>query len=163
MRKISIIVAVAENRVIGRDNNLPWRLAGDLKKFKEITTGHTIVMGRKTFESIGRALPNRVNIVITRNLAYEAPGCVVVHSLEEALKASGDDEEIFIIGGAQIFELALPIVDRIYYTEVKARPEGRVLFPDFEKAQWDLAKKEEYFQDENNEFSFDFSIYERKK
>lgn len=133
--RISIIVALSENRVIGRDNRLPWHIPDDLKRFKRLTTGHAIIMGRKTYESIGRPLPQRTNIIITRDKTFSVEGCVVVHSLDEAVrfaqKLEGPEGEIFIIGGGQIFEQALPLVDRLYLTVVRGTHEGDVFFPDY--------------------------------
>lgn len=126
---INIIVAHSMNRVIGMDNKLPWHLPGELQYFKQITSGHTVIMGRKTYESIGKPLPNRRNIVITRNKEYAAEGVEIVHSLEEALKLSESAQERFIIGGAQIYEEALNIADRLYVTLVYGHFEGDAHFP----------------------------------
>ena len=132
----SLVVAVAANRVIGRDNALPWRLPADLAHFKKVTMGHPIVMGRRTYESIGKPLPGRKNIVVTRNRAFQAPGCTVVQSLEDAWKAAGDAEEVCVIGGTSLFEEALPIADVIHLTQVEASVEGDTYFPDFDRSQW---------------------------
>ncbi len=134
--KISIIVAVAgKKRVIGSSNKIPWYIPGELKRFKEITMGHPIIMGRKTHESIGKPLPGRTNIVITTHPDYQALGCIVVHSLEEALRfAQGkpfDSEEVFIIGGGQIYAEALPLADKLYLTYIDKEIEGDVFFPDY--------------------------------
>lgn len=131
---ISIVVAISEgNRAIGKDNKLPWHIPEDLKRFKNITSGHPIIMGRKTFESIGRPLPNRTNIIITRDPSYQAENCVVVSSIEEAIQVatSYDNDEIFIIGGGEIFKQALPFVDKLYLTVVKGNIQGDVFFPDY--------------------------------
>lgn len=132
----SLVVAVAANRVIGRDNALPWRLPADLAHFKKVTMGHPIVMGRRTYESIGKPLPGRKNIVVTRNRAFQAPGCTVVQSLEDAWKAAGDAEEVCVIGGTSLFEEALPIADVIHLTQVEAVVEGDTYFPEFDRSQW---------------------------
>ena len=132
----SFVVAAARNGVIGQANGMPWHLPSDLAFFKRVTMGHPIVMGRKTYESIGKALPGRTNIVITRDPAFEAPGCVVVDSLEAAYRAAGDAEEVFVIGGAQIFEAAMPTADRIYLTEVEAEIAGDTWFPKLDRSQW---------------------------
>lgn len=161
--KISIIAAIAENRVIGKDNNLPWRLAADLKKFKELTSGHHIIMGRKTFESIGRPLPNRTSVIITRNKNYKAEGCLVAHSLSEAISLSKEDEEVFIIGGAQIFEIAISLADKMYLSWVAAEPDGEILFPKFNEDEWAIAHSDHFLKDSNNEYNFTFKIYERKE
>lgn len=139
---LSIIVAMDLNRVIGVDNTLPWHLPEDLKRFKALTMGHCVIMGRKTFESIGKALPGRTNIVVTRRSDYAAKGCTVVHSLEEALAAAKDDPEPFLIGGAELFEQALPRAAKIYLTRVETRvPRGDVYFPEL-SADWKLFHEE---------------------
>ena len=131
---ISIIAAMSLNRVIGKNNQIPWHIPGEQQRFKQITWGHAIIMGRKTHESIGRALPGRTNIIITRQQNYSAPGCIVVHSLEAALKNCPSNEtEAFIIGGEQIFRLALPIVNRIYLTIIQKEIDGDAFFPEFSR------------------------------
>ncbi len=132
----SIVVAVARNGVIGRDNKLPWRLPADLAHFKKVTMGRPIVMGRKTYQSIGRALSGRKNIVITGNPNFAAPGCVVVSSLEEAWKAAGDADEACVIGGTTLFAETLPIADVIHLTEVEADVPGDTFFPEFDRGGW---------------------------
>ena len=129
---ISIIAAMSLNRVIGKNNQIPWHIPGEQKRFKQITWGHSIIMGRKTYESIGKPLPGRTNIVITRQKKISAPGCLVVNSLEQALKnCPANETEAFIIGGEQIFRLALPIVQRIYLTTIQKEIEGEAFFPEF--------------------------------
>src|SRR3990167_10858678 len=129
--KVSIIVAVAgEKRVIGKKGSLPWYIPQELKRFKEITMGHPIIMGRKTHESIGRVLPGRTNIIITREPNYQAEGCIVVHSLEEALRQV-QDEEVFVIGGGEIYKQALPLADKLYLTYIDKEIEGDTFFPDY--------------------------------
>ena len=132
--RISIIAAIGKNRELGKNNDLIWRISADLKRVKALTTGHTIVMGRKTYESIGRPLPNRHNIVITRDTGFAAPGCTVVHSLEDALKNAAEDEnEIFIFGGAEIYRQALPLTDHLYLTLIEATdPNADTFFPAYE-------------------------------
>jgi dihydrofolate reductase len=132
---LSLIVAVAENGVIGRDNALPWHLPEDLRYFKQVTSGKTVVMGRKTFQSIGRPLPNRTNIVITRDPGFSAEGVIVAHSLDEAL-AKGGDGEILVIGGSSLFAEVLPRADRFYLTEINRAYEGDVQFPAWDRAAW---------------------------
>src|SRR5258708_7509586 len=127
---ISIIVALSENNLIGVNNQLPWRLSADLKRVKAITMGHPLIMGRKTFESIGKPLPGRTNIVITRNKDFKADGCFVVSSLKEAIEKAKDDSEIFIFGGGEIFREALPIVNKIYMTRIHHHFEGDTYFSD---------------------------------
>src|SRR5688572_12900955 len=134
---VSIIVAVSENQVIGKNNQLPWHLPADLKYFKKLTTGHHMIMGRKTFESIGKALPNRISIIITRNTAYPVPeGCILVHSLEEAIKAVKSDNEVFIIGGAEVIKKALDRAHRIYLTEIHAVIEGDTFLAPLDQSVW---------------------------
>lgn len=131
-KEIGIIAAVSKNRVIGKDNRLPWHISADLKRFRDLTTGHVVIMGRKTFESIGRALPNRINIVVTRDEEFSALGCIICHSLEGALKVGQEnDDKIFIIGGEQIFSESIDIVSRLYLTLVEGEFEGDVYFPDY--------------------------------
>jgi dihydrofolate reductase len=132
----SLVVAMASNRVIGRDNAMPWRLPADLAHFKKVTMGHPIVMGRRTYESIGRALPGRRSIVVTRNADFQAPGCIVVPSLEAAWRAAGDADEVCVIGGTSLFEETLPIADVIHLTEVEADVPGDTFFPEFDRSAW---------------------------
>ena len=159
---ISIIVAASENGVIGAGGALPWRLSDDLRHFKAVTLGKPIVMGRKTWESIGRPLPGRQNIVITRQAGFEAPGCDVVSSTDAAVAAAGDAEEVMIIGGSQVYELFLPVADRIYLTRVHAEVEGDALFPRLDEDAWRLASDERHIADARNEFDYSFRVYERK-
>lgn len=158
---ISIIVAASENDVIGRQGELPWRLSDDLRHFKAITMGKPIVMGRKTWESIGRALPGRQNIVITRQDGFAADGCDVVGSLDGAIAVAGDVDEIMIIGGSQIYALALPLAERLYITRVHADVEGDASFPAVDATRWSLVADEQHHADERNEFDFSFRVYDR--
>ena len=158
---ISLIVAAAENGVIGRQGELPWRLSDDLRRFKSITMGKPIVMGRKTWESIGRPLPGRQNIVITRQADFIADGCDVVSSVEEAIRAAGDAQEIMIIGGSQIYELFLPHAARLYLTRVHADVEGDARLPEISLDDWRLVSEEPHAADERNEFDVSFRTYER--
>ncbi len=162
---ISIIVAKAANHVIGKDNQIPWYLPADLKYFKKTTLNHHVIMGRKTFESIGKPLPKRTNIVVTRSIFFLASGCIVAHSLEEALQIARDhdEEEVFIIGGAQLYEEALPIADRIYITEVDFCPEGDVFFPKIDTDAWREKSREPHPADEKNPYPYTFKILERIK
>lgn len=162
---ISTIVAVAKNNVIGKDNDIPWYLPADLKYFKKITTGHHIIMGRKCYESIGRPLPKRTNVVVTRNPFFIASGCLITHNVAEAVqlaKANGE-EEVFIIGGGQIYEIALPHVDRIYLTEVDVKVDGDIFFPTIDPNNWNLIKETKNKSDEKNEYDYTFKVLERKK
>lgn len=160
--KRSIIVAMSENNVVGKDNGLPWKLSADLKRLKEITMGHHIIMGRKTWESLGRPLPGRVNVVITNQKNYKAEGGVVVNSLEEALTISSGDTEIFIFGGAEIFKKALPLVSKIYLTRVHAKIKGDAFFPDLNLFEWKETERHEHRADEKNQYDYTFITLERK-
>lgn len=159
--RISLIVAMANNRVIGNNNQMPWHLPADFAYFKKITTGHPIIMGRKTFESIGRPLPGRRNIVVSRNPVFRADGADVVASLEAAIKACGDTDA-FVIGGATLYTEALPYVDRIYLTEVDSSPVGTTLFPALDKKQWREIARERRDADEKNGHAMAFVVLERK-
>lgn len=154
MPKLSIIVAMSSNRVIGVNNSLPWHLSEDLKHFKTLTTGHTIIMGRKTYESIGKPLPNRRNIVISRNLNAFYGGVEVVHSLEDAFSTSSNDEEVFIIGGSNIYEQSLHLVEHLYITEIKKSFEGDAFFPEIDKSLWTESARETHTSSDGLEFSF---------
>ncbi len=159
---ISIIAAMAENRVIGVNNTLPWRLPADLRHFRQLTTGHHVIMGRRNYESIGKPLPDRTNIVITRNPAYQAPGCRVKHSLADALRGIQDDPEVFIIGGAEIYRQAIADADRIYLTLVHADINGDTFFPEFELREWHETSRTRHEADEKNPYAYSFVTYDRK-
>lgn len=158
---VSIIAAVARNGVIGRDGHLPWRLSDDLKHFKRVTIGKPIVMGRKTYASIGKPLPGRENIVLTRDPQLQAEGCTVVHSVEEALKAAGNAEEVMVIGGAAVYAALLPQADRLYVTEVHAEVAGDVQFPDIDPTAWRERERSSHPADGRNEYAFDTVVLER--
>lgn len=160
---ISAIVARSANNVIGRDNGIPWYLSGDLKFFKAKTTGHHIIMGRNCFESIGRPLPKRTNIIVTRNPFYIVSGCVVVHAVEEALDFArdNDEEEVFIIGGGEIYHQTADLWDRLYLTEVEAEIAGDVFFTDIHAGEWQEIFSESHPADEKNDFPYTFKILER--
>lgn len=160
--KISLIVAMAENRVIGRDNSLPWHLSDDLKSFRRITMNKPVVMGRKTHESIGRPLPGRQNIVISRNSDYQAEGCTVCHDLNEAFRLCAAEEEVVVIGGHAIYRLALERAHRIYLTEVHAEIEGDVSFPDFNRGEWDEIERVDYPADDRNDYPFTTLLLEKR-
>ncbi len=160
---LSIIVAIAENNVIGKDNDLIWHLPRDLKYFKETTTGHYVIQGRKTFESCGKPLPNRTNVIITRDKNYSAEGCIVVHSLEDAIKEAKDDSEAFIIGGGKIYEQAMSLVDRIYLTKVHHVFEGDTFFPEINMEEWIEIDRRDFEPDEKNKHSFTILTLDRKK
>lgn len=158
---ISIIVAAAENGVIGAGGQLPWKLSDDLKRFKAVTMGKPIVMGRKTWESIGRPLPGRQNIVITRQAGFEAAGCDVVASPQDAVALAGEADEIMVIGGSQVYDLFLPEADRVYLTRVHADVEGDAFFAALDQDEWRLVSDERHRADERNEFDYSFRLYER--
>lgn len=158
---ISLIVAVARNRVIGDGNRLIWHISEDLKHFKTITSGHPVIMGRKTYESLGRPLPNRTNVVISRQKNYQAEGCIVVHSLIEALLLFPAAEEVFILGGAQIYAQALPLADRFYLTEVDADYSGDTYFPEWDRSEWRLTEHESFPHGEKFPHPFTFLRYDR--
>jgi dihydrofolate reductase len=158
----SLVVAMSRNGVIGRDNRLPWKLPKDLAYFKRVTLGHPVIMGRRTWESIGRALPGRRNIVVTRNARLAAPGATVVTSLDEAWKAAGDAAEVSIIGGTSIFREALPLADRIHLTEVDAVIEGDTHFPEFDRGEWSEQEVERHPADERHEYPFRILLLTRR-
>lgn len=155
---IKIIVAISKNRVIGDSNKLIWHLPADLKRFKEVTGGHPIVMGRKTYESIGRPLPNRRNIIITRDENYEVDGCEVVNSIEEALLLTNSD--CFIIGGGEIYKQTLHIATQIYLTQVDEDFDGDTTFPELPPS-WYVSNKEDFESDEKNPYKYSFILYEK--
>ena len=158
---ISIIVAASENNVIGAQGDLPWRLSDDLKRFKAVTMGKPIVMGRKTWESIGRPLPGRQNIVVTRQADFVAEGCDVVASVAGAFEAAGGAEEIMVIGGGQLYELFLPEAQRLYLTRVHAEIDGDAFFPEIVESEWQLVDEEPREADERNEHAYTFQRFER--
>lgn len=162
MARVSVIAALAENRVIGANNALPWRLPEDLKRFRRLTTGHPIIMGRKNYQSIGRVLPDRLNIVVTRNRSFHAPGCVVVHTLPQAFAAAGDSGEIFVIGGADIYAQSLARTDRMYLTWVHAHVPGDAWFPPFAAEEWIEIEREPHPADSAHVYAFSFVTLERQ-
>ena len=159
---ISLIVAMAQNGVIGRDNALPWRLPADLKRFKEFTLGKPILMGRKTFEAIGRPLPGRANLVLTRDRDWRAAGAIPVHSVEEALLQTRTCDELVAIGGAEIYRLLLPLARRIYLTHVHADVPGDTYFPAFDPAQWDDVEFRSLPADDRHAYPLTFVTLERR-
>ena len=159
--RISVIAALAKNRVIGIENRLPWRLPEDLAHFKALTLGHPILMGRKTFESLGRPLPGRTNIVITRNANYNPDGCLVADSIPAALALCADVEEVFFIGGAELYVQAIPLADRLYLTEVDIEAEGDAWFPDTDHSAFREVSRETHTGEKGDALGFDFVVYER--
>src|SRR5258706_9386132 len=161
---ISFIVAVSENNVIGEDNKLPWHLPSDMKYFKKKTWAMPVVMGRKTFEALGKPVEGRTNIVITRQTDWKAGGVEIKHSIEQAIVEATklDAKEIFIIGGAEIFSAALPSADRIYFTLIHHNFEGDAFFPELKQEEWKLASKKDHEADEKNKYAHSFQVWERK-
>ena len=158
---ISLILAMAENGVIGRGGTLPWHLPDDLRRFKKLTTGHTVVMGRKTFEAIGKPLPDRRNVVLTRNRAYCRYGVLVLHDLSEALRGAGEADEIFVAGGAEIYRQLIQKADRVYQTLVHAIVEGDTSFEGFDVSEWNLMEEEFHEADTSHAYPFSFRFYIR--
>ncbi|MEW5788901.1 MAG: dihydrofolate reductase [Pseudomonadota bacterium] len=155
----NLIVAMARNRVIGVNNSLPWRLSEDLKHFKALTMGHHIIMGRKTYESIGKPLPGRTTVIVTRDPAYRVAGCLTVHSVPAAIDACGADPEIFFVGGAELYTQVLPLADRLYITEIQADYPGDAHFPDFSGGPWRETARECHVNAEG--LGFHFVVYQR--
>jgi dihydrofolate reductase len=158
---ISLIAALSDNRVIGKNNQLPWHLPADLKHFKAITTGKVIIMGRKTFESLGKPLPNRTNVVISRNTAYVAAGAVVFSSLDAAIKKFSQEKELIVIGGAELYAQAMPLVNHMYLTLVDAVVEGDAYFPAWDPKAWKKISEESHKADERNEYSYRYTEWEK--
>lgn len=158
---ITMIFAMGRNRVIGRDNKLPWHLPADLKYFRSVTTGSTVIMGRHTHESIGRPLPNRRNIVISSNPAYEAEGCEVIRHIEEILPYATAEEEVFVIGGAGLFSLLLPHASKMHITWINETFEGDTFLPEWDNDDWRLVSDTPGPRDENNPYDYAFRVYER--
>lgn len=159
---IALVVAAAENGVIGKANGLPWHLSADLRRFKAITVGHTVIMGRKTFDSIGKGLPGRRNLVVTRNPEFRPAGATRVPSLAAALDTAGPGCDVFVVGGAEIYRQALPLADRVYLTVVHASPEGDAHFFLPDGPEWRLVSSEAHVADEQNDFPTEFRIYEKR-
>lgn len=164
---ISMIAALSQNRVIGKNNDLPWKLPDDMKFFMEKTKRHPVIMGRKNYDSIPpkfKPLPDRTNIVVTRQKNFEAPGCLVVDSLEKALSKAGNVEtnEIFIIGGAEIYKLGLPYANRLYLTEIQATIDGDTFFPVFDLDVWRETSRHHHEMDQRHAYSFDFVTYDKR-
>jgi dihydrofolate reductase len=159
--RISIIAALARNRAIGRNNGMPWRLPEDLKRFRRLTMGNAVVMGRKTFESIGSPLAGRSNIVITQSRDWHCSGCMVAHTLESALAAAAESPETFVIGGAQIYALAMPLAQRLCLTEIERDFDGDAFFPEYDLSAWREVSRERRFEGGAEGFGYAFVEYER--
>lgn len=162
---ISCIVAIAKNKVIGKDNDIPWYLPADLKYFKKITTGHHILMGRKCYQSIGRPLPNRTNVIITRDPYFISSNCLVARSIEEGLEMAYDngETELFIIGGGTIYEQTKALWDKLYLTEVDLEVEGDIFFPELKDDEWEIQDIQNHKKDEKNVYDYRFKILKRVK
>lgn len=160
---LSIIAAVSENNIIGSNNNLVWNLPADLKRFKQITSGHYIIMGRKTYESVGKPLPNRTNIIITTDKTYKAEGCLVFNTIGEATDYAKTQDEVFILGGGNIYKQTINIADKMYITRIHESFEGDTYFPIIEKSVWGEELVETHQPDEKNKYSYSFINYIRKK
>jgi len=162
MNQTTIVVAISSNNAIGKDNQLLWHLPADLKHFKTITSGHTIIMGRKTYDSIGKPLPNRRNIIITRQIGLLLDGVEVVNSLDQALALCKEETEVFVIGGAEIYRQAISLCDKIELTRVHQEFEADAFFPELDDETWNEVWKEDYLPDEKNKFAYTFSTLERR-
>ena len=160
---ISFVAAMGKNRVIGKNGKLPWHLPKDLKHFHDMTLGKPVIMGRKTYESIGKPLPDRTNIIITRDQSYKAEGCIVVHTIDEALKAAGNAEEVMVIGGSQIYKEFLPRANRMYLTFIDEEFQGDTYFPEYNIEEWKEISYEEHERDAENKYDFRFVVLERSK
>ena len=159
--RISLIVAMARNRVIGADNRIPWHLPNELKLFKSLTVGHHMIMGRRTYESIGRLLPGRTTVIVTRQKEYAVPGAIVAHSIEDAIAACKGDEEVFVIGGADLFRDTLPVADRLYLTTVDAEPAGDTFMPELDMREWQERSAQAYEADEKHAFAYRLAVLDR--
>ena len=159
--RLSLIVAMAKNRVIGADGRIPWHLPNELQLFKSVTMGHHIIMGRKTWESITRLLPGRTTVIVPRRRDFSVPGALVAHTLDEAIKYCAGDSEIFIIGGGELYRAALPLADRIYLTVVDAEPAGDTRMPELDAAQWRLTDTKKYGKDERHAHDYRFEVHDR--
>jgi len=158
---ITIIAAIGKNGELGKDNDLIWHLPNDLKRFKKVTAGHHVMMGRKTYESLGRPLPNRTNIIITRNTSYTAEGCVIVNSLQDAIEAAKADDNPFILGGAQIYKQAMEVADILDITHVDAVLEADAFFPEIDIKKWQEITREDHKADEKHQFDYSFVTYKK--
>ncbi len=161
--RLSLIVAMAKNRVIGANGTIPWRLPNELQLFKRVTMGHHIIMGRKTWESINRLLPGRTTVIVTRKNDYQVPGATVVHTLADALNACQYDDEIFVIGGGELYREALPIADRIYLTTVDAEIAGDTFMPAFSDHEWNETSAQSYAADDKHAYAYRFTVLDRIK
>lgn len=162
-QNVSLIVAASDNNVIGADGGLPWHISADLKRFRQLTTGHHLIMGRKTFESIGRLLPERTTVIVTRNPNFQFAGARIAPSIHAALEIAAADDQPFITGGAEIYRLALDAVRTIYLTRVHTRVDGDTRLPEIDWTQWQLESSERHQADRKNEFDYSFEVYRRRQ
>jgi dihydrofolate reductase len=160
--KLAIIVATDEQGLIGKDNDLPWKLSADLQYFRKVTMGKPIIMGRNTHDSIGRALPGRKNIVVTSNSQFIAEGCTVVCSIEQAVTECEDAEEVMVMGGASLYKQFLPHAHRLYLTQVHASLEGDTWFPDWQRSEWQQVSREDHVADDKNDYDYSFIVFDRR-
>ena len=160
--RLSLIVAMAKNRDIGANSQIPWHLPNELKLFKSLTMGHHIVMGRRTYESIGRLLPGRTTVIVTRQKDYSVEGAIVAHSIGEAIEACHGDDEVFVIGGADLFREMLPVADRLYLTTVDAEPAGDVYMPEFDESEWKETSAEAFGKDEKHAHAYRLAVLDRR-
>lgn len=163
LHNLSIIAALSDNGVIGRDNTLPWRLPADLAHFKRLTMGKPIIMGRRTWESLPGLLPHRTHVVVTGDAGFRAEGAEVVHSLDDALDFAADVDEFMVVGGANLYAQTIPLASRMYLTQVHARIEGDTRFPDYDAAQWREVSREAHTADERNQYPYSFVEYQRRR
>jgi len=154
MPSFSLIAAIAKNNVIGANNALPWHLPEDLKRFRALTTGHHIIMGRKTYESINRLLPGRTTVIVTRDVNYKVPGALIANSLEQAIGLCGQDDEVFLIGGAELYRVGLAVAEKLYITEIEAEYKGDVFFPELDKSQWHETSRDSHVSEQGLPFSY---------
>ncbi|WP_121661757.1 DfrD/DfrG/DfrK family trimethoprim-resistant dihydrofolate reductase [Metabacillus litoralis] len=159
--KVSLIVAMDQNRVIGYKNDIPWRIPRDWEYVKNVTKGHSIILGRKNFESIGRALPHRRNIILTRDKDFSFEGCEIVHSIEEVFELCKQEKELFIFGGEQIYKLFLPYVEKMYITKIHHSFEGDTFFPEVNEKEWKEVSVEKGIKDDQNPYTYYYHVYER--
>jgi dihydrofolate reductase len=159
--RLSMIVAMARNRVIGAEGKIPWHLPNELQLFKSVTMGHHIIMGRKTYESIGRLLPGRTTVIVTRQKDYTVAGAKIAHTLEQAVALCAGDSEIFVIGGGELYRAAMPMADRLYLTVVDAEPAGDTQMPAFDPADWTLQSTKQYSKDERHAHDYRFEVHDR--
>ena len=161
--KVSLIVAITDNGVIGHEGGMPWRMSDDLKRFKRLTMDHHLIMGRNTYESIGRLLPGRTTIILTRNADYQVAGALMARDLDHALELAAGDDEVFVIGGAEVYRFAMPYVSKMYVTRIHATVKGDTVFPAIDWDEWSMEASTMWVADEKNEFDYTFEEYEKNK